>query len=210
MAAPRDQVVRCPGAHLLAPHESDPDAVTNQWQSMASASTRPETVDGTSDCPILGTHHLRLVVLSARGVCDVAMNQGDDEVGCVSASAMAVGTANDQMRLSLGQSLSTSSIGESTEVLVAIGDQTPRVVAGEVSKPVVQAGDTRPPDAKRSVANWEFEAACPSLPSANVTVPRREISAVCFVRQCVDLHSSAGPAIGCLPPTAPPHASIQE
>ncbi len=90
----------------------------------------------------------------------MAMKQGDDEVGCdgVPASAMAVGAADDQMRLLVGQGPSTSGIGESSEVSAAIGDETPRVVAGEVSKPVVQAGDTRLPDKKRSVPKWELSA----------------------------------------------------
>lgn len=89
----------------------------------------------------------------------MAMRQGDDEVGCdgAPASAMAVGAADDQMRLLVGQGLSTSGIGESSEVSAAIGDQTPRVVAGEV-RPAVQAGDTRLPDKKRSVPKWEFSA----------------------------------------------------
>jgi hypothetical protein len=38
MAAARFQVVRWPPcAHLLVRHESDPDAVTDQWQSTVSA-----------------------------------------------------------------------------------------------------------------------------------------------------------------------------
>ncbi len=69
MVAAPFQVVRWPPcARLLAPHESDPDAVTDQWQSAASAPTRPWTVDGTSNFPVLGIHRLRFVGLSARGV----------------------------------------------------------------------------------------------------------------------------------------------
>lgn len=90
----------------------------------------------------------------------MAMKQGDGEVGCdgASASAMAIGVADDEMRLLVGQGFSTSGIDESTEVSAAIGDQATRVVAGEVSRPVVQAGETRPPDARRSVPKWEFTA----------------------------------------------------
>jgi hypothetical protein len=68
MAAGRFQMVRWRCAHLLAPHESNLDGVTDQWQITALAPTRPETADGTSNCPVLGAHRRRVVVLSARGV----------------------------------------------------------------------------------------------------------------------------------------------
>jgi hypothetical protein len=63
------------------------------------------------------------------------------------------------MRSIMGQPLSASGIGESSEAPATVGGQLPPVVAGEVSKPVVQAADTRQPrDAKRSAPKWESSA----------------------------------------------------
>jgi hypothetical protein len=160
MAAARFQVVRWPPcAHLLAAHESDPDAVTDQWQSTASALPGRRQLMAPRIALFAAPIALGFRPQRPRR-CDVAMKQGDAEVGSDGApvSAMAIGPDDDQMRLPMGQGLSTSGIDESNEVSAAIGDRTPRVVAGEVSTPVVQAGDTRPPGKKRSVPKWEFSA----------------------------------------------------
>jgi predicted type IV restriction endonuclease len=67
-----------------------------------------------------------------------------------------LGQLTIKMRSIMSQPLSASGIGESSEAPVAIGDQSPHVVADAASKPVVQAADTRQPrDAKRSAPKWE-------------------------------------------------------